>query len=123
MNRISSKVMTLIACGAMALTGVVGSAAPSMGGTVRVRATDARTWSPATKEVPRGTKVVWRNPSDDNHNVVSYKGAWSKASGLPEGGSTSFTFKKTGTFKYRCTLHSKLSDGKCQGMCGKIVVR
>ena len=116
------RVIGLGATAVLALLGQAAAPAPVLGGAVTVKATGNDTWSPAGKTVPKGTKVVWKNPSGDNHNVTSYRGAWSKSSALAEGGSTSFRFGKSGTFKYRCTLHSKMEGTKCDGMCGKIVV-
>lgn len=116
----------VVALGTSAVLSVVGlgvASAPSLAGSVRVKATGSDRWNPAAKTVAKGSKVVWKNPTDDDHNVKAYQGPWSKASSLPEGGSTSFKFRKAGTHKYRCTLHSSLKDGKCEGMCGKIVVR
>lgn len=116
----------LVAVGATAAFGLVGqlaAPAPVFGGAAAVKATDNDSWSPASKSVGKGTKVVWKNPSGDDHNVVSYSGAWSKSSSLPEGGKTSFKFGKKGTFKYRCSIHSKMEGAKCDGMCGKIVVK
>ena len=118
------KRVTAIAMGAVvAAVGVGMAAAPTLAASTTVKATGNDTWSPSSKTVSKGTKVVWKNPSDDDHNVVSYKGSWSKSSSLAEGGSTSYAFRKGGTFKYRCSLHSSLNDGKCEGMCGKVVVR
>ena len=41
---------------------------------------------------------------------------------LAPGERTTQTFRKAGTFKYRCTVtgHSSVSDGRCVGMCGKV---
>ena len=117
------KLLAVVASGVMAAAGMVAASAPSLGATTTVKATGSDAWSPVSKTVAAGTKVVWKNPTDDDHNVTAYKGRWSKKSALGEGASTSFTFRRAGTYKYRCTLHSKLSDGKCQGMCGKIVAR
>ena len=114
----------LVALAATAAIGLLGQVAtPALGGTVAVKATDNDSWSPSGKTVAKGTKVVWKNPSGDSHNLVSYRGAWSKSSSLPEGGSTSYKFGKAGTYKYRCSIHSKMEGTKCDGMCGKIVVR
>ena len=107
---------------AMAGTSLFVFAGPSMGAATTVKATD-RSYSPGSKSVSKGTKVVWKNADDERHNVTSYKGAWSKNSDLPEGSKTAFTFRKKGTYKYRCTLHSKLDDGQCEGMCGSVSVR
>ena len=95
--------------------------APSGAGTVRVKATDNRTFSPATKSVARGTKVVWKNPSGDNHNVSAYSSNWSYSTDISDG-PASRVFRARGTYKYRCTLHSRLENGRCEGMCGTIKV-
>ena len=121
--QVRKKFVVIAASAVLAAVGLGTAAAPTFAASTTVKATGNDTWSPSSKTVSKGTKVVWKNPSDDDHNVVSYKGAWSKSSSLAEGGSTSFAFRKGGTFKYRCTLHSSLNDGKCQGMCGKVVVR
>jgi plastocyanin len=79
-------------------------------------------WRPASLSVAKGSKVVWRMV-DGTHNVTATSNNWNKSSGnLAQGARTGFTFKKNGTFKYRCTLHSTLSNGKCSGMCGKVIV-
>lgn len=98
------------------------SAVPSMAAGKTVRATENDTFSPASTSVAKGTKVTWRNPSGDDHNVTAY-GNWSYAASLDEGQSAARKFTKAGTYKYRCTLHSSLTNGKCEGMCGKIVVK
>ncbi|MEA2579155.1 MAG: Copper binding protein plastocyanin/azurin family [Actinomycetota bacterium] len=87
-----------------------------------IKATSTRHWNPASATVSKGTKVVWKNPTTLTHTVTAYKGNWSKNATLSSGGHTSFLFSNTGTFKYRCTIHSTLSNGVCSGMCGKVVV-
>ena len=103
---------------------LAGSTAPAAGAAAAatVKATGNKSWSPKTKSVSRGTKVVWKNPSSDSHNLVAYRGGWSKSSSLPEGGKTSYKFNKSGTYRYRCTIHSDLDGSKCDGMCGKVKV-
>jgi plastocyanin len=91
---------------------------------VRAKEVSANTyrWRPASLSVAKGSKVVWRMV-DGTHNVTATSNNWSKSTGsLVQGSKTAFTFKKNGTFKYRCTLHSTLNNGKCSGMCGKVVV-
>jgi plastocyanin len=70
---------------------------------------------------PVQSRVVWRMV-DGTHSVPSIGTNWSKSSGNIEGGRTAHMCKQQGTFRYRCTLHSSLSSGKCSGMCGRIVV-
>ena len=57
--------------------------------------------------------------------VVAYpvSARWSFSGSLPEGSSVNRTFNRVGTFRYYCTIHGSVSDGKCSGMCGCIEVR
>ena len=89
---------------------------------VRIRATDSRTWSPNFKHVEPGTKVVWKNPTSRRHTLTAWGGNWSKSAILAPGTSTSKTFRREGQFPFRCTIHSTLSNGECNGMCGLIHV-
>lgn len=116
--RIAVSVAVLLV--AVLLLGSVASAA-----TFRVRAkfTDnGYRWRPKTLSVPTGSRVVWRMV-EGTHNVTSISNNWTKQSGnIGPGGTTAFTFDAGGTYRYRCTLHSTLSDGTCNGMCGRVVV-
>ena len=79
-------------------------------------------WRPARLSVPVGSKVVWKFV-EGNHNVRATSSNWSKATDtLPEGSKTGFTFNRSGTYRYRCTLHSLVVDGVCNGMCGRGIV-
>lgn len=78
-------------------------------------------WRPKVTDISSGTKVTWKAVSG-SHTVTAYKGSWSKNTSISQGQSTSFTFKKSGVYKFRCTIHSTLSNGVCTGMCGKVVV-
>lgn len=63
-------------------------------------------YRPATRAVPVGTTVVWRNSSIDEtpHAVVASDGSF--ASGLLAPGETfSHTFAAPGRYEYSCTLH------------------
>jgi len=80
-------------------------------------------WQPGITSVVHGTKVTWKAVSG-SHTVTSISKNWSKNSSLSAGGSTSFTFKTAGTYRFRCTIHSTYDSAtkKCSGMCGKVVV-
>ena len=78
-------------------------------------------WKPHKVSVAKGTKVVWKAVSG-THTVTAYSKNWSKNTTISQGSTTSFTFKKAGTYKFRCTIHSTLVNGVCSGMCGKVVV-
>lgn len=71
-------------------------------------------FSPKKLTIKIGTKITWTNPSDTDHNVTSTTKGWTFAKDLTLGGTVSHTFKKTGTFRYQCTLHP--------GMTAKIIV-
>ena len=108
---------------AVALGAVAAMPATSQGGTFTVKATGSKTWNPASLSVSKGSRVVWKNPDDADHTVTAYGRGWSKNVRLDQGESTSFRFRRSRTYKYRCTLHSKLENGRCDGMCGKVRVR
>jgi plastocyanin len=119
-NRHRGAIVAVAALATLMALSTVTSAA-----TFRVRAKDTDAgfrWRPKTLTVPVQSRVVWRIV-DGTHNVTSIGSNWSKSSGnIGEGGKTAHTFTKKGTFRYRCTLHSSLSNGKCSGMCGRVVV-
>lgn len=98
-------------------------AAPALAAPVRVRATDNNTWSPFEQESSRGQRVVWKNPTTRKHTVTSYGSNWSKDVVIRPGERTRKAFKRTGTFRYRCRIHSHLDGSDCHGMCGRIRVR
>jgi len=88
---------------------------------VVVKGTSGNRWKPNSVSVATGTKVVWKAVTG-SHTVTAYKGNWSKNTTIAQGTSTSFTFKSTGVYKFRCRFHSSVVNGKCSGMCGKVVV-
>lgn len=106
---------------AFAMSGALVLAfSPSAQAAEVVRATNFR-FRPKSLDVARGTKVVWRGV-EGSHTVTAYKGRWDKNTVIDAGERTSFTFDRTGRYKYRCRFHSTLVDGNCSGMCGKVVV-
>ena len=84
---------------------------------------DGYKWKPVSTSIVHGTKVTWKSVTG-SHNVTSISKNWSKSSLLSAGGTTSFTFKTAGTYRFRCTFHSSINPTtkKCTGMCGKVVV-
>ena len=98
---------------------VMGQALPA-GASVLVRA-KCDVFDPVKVSVQHGTKVVWKGVCG-THTVTAYGANWSKDVTIGQGQTTSKTFKRVGLFKYRCRLHSSLTNGLCAGMCGKIRV-
>ena len=104
-----------------ALAIVLAAAVPSEGAfLVRATSTGDR-FLPARAGVDRGTRVTWR-AIGGTHTVTAYGGGWSKDTRITAGSQTGFTFRERGTYRYRCRLHSFLSSGVCNGMCGRVRV-
>jgi plastocyanin len=96
---------------ALAAAGAVAAlAVPSFAATKGVSVKDDF-FSAKKITVSKGTTVKWTWKGDNPHNVVG-KGF---NSGVKTSGTFSRKFKKAGTFKYRCTIHS--------GMKGTVVVK
>lgn len=102
--------------------GHAASPANGRAGSKSVSATGSA-WSPSSLTVSRGTRVTWKNPTSEVHNVVAYGGTWTFNKTITAGHSVGFGFSNAGTFLFRCTLHSYVSGGVCHGMCGRVVVR
>jgi plastocyanin len=102
-------------------TGLVLSFAGTANARERVRATDNQ-FRPARVAVSIDEKVIWRNTGSRAHTVTAYGGNWSKDSTIFSGDRTSRRFAEAGVYKYRCTFHSNLDGGQCNGMCGRVTV-
>ena len=75
---------------------------------------DNFSFGPATLTVPSNTTVTWVNRDDVPHVIASDEGKF-KSKALDTDEKYSFTFTKTGTYSYYCSIHPK--------MVGKIVVQ
>src|SRR5437879_2401066 len=62
-------------------------------------------FSPATLTVAMGSNVTWTNDDSTGHTVTSDTGAWPDSGVLAQGKAFSFTFNKTATFAYHCSIH------------------
>ena len=71
-------------------------------------------FGPQTLTVPVGTTVTWTNKDDIPHTSVSTDGVF-KSKVMDTDEKFSYTFTKTGTYSYYCSVHPK--------MTGKIVVQ
>jgi plastocyanin len=77
---------------------------------------DNFSFGPATLTVPVGTTVTWINRDDIPHTVVSTDDPKVfKSKVLDTDEQFSFTFTKTGTYPYFCSVHPK--------MTGKVIVQ
>jgi plastocyanin len=102
------------------------SASPDRGATPTIRGVgslySSPRWSPKRVGIEERSRVKWLAVSDD-HNLSAYGGNWAFNRPLPEGASVTRRFADSGTYLFRCRIHSTLANGRCQGMCGKVVVR
>lgn len=80
-------------------------------------------WHPEARRIEPGDKIVWANATGTRHTVTAYKGKWDKDASIEPEGKTAAKFPRAGTYRFRCTLHSTLTDGVCDGMCGTVKVR
>jgi hypothetical protein len=108
---------------------VLGNASPVFADTFVVRAvrtSDGWRWRDASGDkhtyIDPGDYIRWRNPTTQTHNVRAYGGNWSYSRTLEAGESARRQFNNSGTYKYRCTIHSSLVNGRCSGQCGVVHV-
>lgn len=62
-------------------------------------------FNPGQASVSKDTAVVWLNGDATPHTIVSDDGVAIKSSEIKQGESFAFTFTKTGTFSYHCSIH------------------
>ena len=95
----------------LATAGVIlAVAAPALAANKTVKVADD-VFRAKTVTINKGNTVTWRWVGDNPHNV-KFKGFSSK---VQVNGTYKHTFRKRGTFRYVCTIHS--------GMTGKVIVQ
>ena len=107
--------IAVIAVFAFALVVPTASAEQPLGTTEthRVRMVDGNAFRPRSITISRGDRVRWVNRAGVTHTTTSNRGLWNET--LQPGERFSRRFRRAGTFRYQCTIHS--------GMTGTIVVR
>jgi plastocyanin len=65
-------------------------------------------FSPANLTVAKGTKVTWKFEDSAAHTVKADDGSFTSPA-LANGKTYSYTFTKTGTFKYICSIHQYMT--------------
>jgi plastocyanin len=67
-------------------------------------------FEPSTLTVKTGTVVTWINQDGAPHTVVSDSGSPAAFSSdqFPNGASYSFTFTRSGTYPYHCSIHPSM---------------
>ena len=61
-------------------------------------------FTPLTMTVHKGDTVVWRDKTTVAHTVTFNNGSYNKT--VQPGGSVKRVFRKRGTFKYHCSIHT-----------------
>lgn len=107
---------------AAALPHVFGGASPDAGRATKIVRAIVAHWSPGTVRISPGDRIRWKGVSG-THTVTAYGRGWRFDRSLAQGATVGRTFRRAGVFRFRCVIHSALTDGRCSGMCGKVVVR
>ena len=109
--------LLLAACGGGNSPPAAATSAPANpstgGGTQEVKIVNF-TFTPGTITVAVGTTVKWTNQDPTVHTVTADDGSFDSGQ-MGQGATFSFTFKKAGTFSYKCSNHPE--------MLGKVVVQ
>jgi plastocyanin len=111
-----------ILVGGLSAALLVTSAGVGVAKTYTVKATSSDTWKKVHTYIGKGDSVSWKNPDSETHDLTAYGGGWKMSEQLPPGASAKKRFKKKGTFRYRCVIHSGIVGGACKGMCGFVHV-
>lgn len=79
-------------------------------------------FTPTTAKAEPGHEVTWTwtcaySSCPGTHNVTAYEGATFASGNLSYPASYTATMPSVTTVRYRCTIHSTLSGGRCTGMC------
>jgi plastocyanin len=115
-------VAVMLAAGSMILV-----AAPASAREV-IKARSGNSWT-GNIVAQVGEKVIWTNPTFQNHNVKSYNQGkkWRLRRTLLQisnGNQVTRKFRKRGKYFFRCTLHSTPNgNGGFNGMIGIVRVR
>ena len=70
---------------------------------------DNFSFNPPTITIPAGTQVIWTNQDDIPHTVVSDDKTTFKSRALDTDEKFSFTFTKSGTYEYFCSIHPHMT--------------
>jgi plastocyanin len=123
-------VLALVA-GSLAIAAPAANAAPTY--TVKAKTGDrwsgTRPWPYITHAAKPGAKVIiqWKNPTTRRHDVKSLNIGkdWTMATKNLRPRNKNVvrrTFRRTGRYYFRCTIHSAKVGGEWRGMVGQVHV-
>jgi len=84
------------------------TATPANSPTANTITIQGSSFNPSTITVAKGDTVTWVNNDTYTHHVASDTAGTFDLGDQPNGASTSYTFDKSGTFKYHCTIHTSM---------------
>jgi len=116
-NHLATRVLAVVALGAIALTALACGSARGSAGPVQtneVTMPKSYRFSPETIEVAVRATVTWRNQDNFTHSVKLRDGGEPDHIVKP-GESVSITFSRPGTYAYECSLHP-------QNMRGTVII-
>ncbi len=115
-------VVLIVAVGGLSLVGCSSSSKKSSSTTAAASATTKGSggnnvqikgfaFGPRSLAVKTGTKVTWTNNDSADHTVTADKSdpATFDSGHLGSGKSFAFTFTKSGTYKYVCSIHKSMT--------------
>ena len=108
--------------GGVATALLVSMTGTGLAKTYTVKATSSDAWKKVHTYIGKGDTVKWKNPDSEMHDLTAYGGGWKMSEELQPGDTAKKRFKKKGTFRYRCVIHSGIVSGACKGMCGFVHV-
>jgi plastocyanin len=103
----ASSPMASMSMGDMPMDSTPTSGASQASGTAMVDIKNFA-FSPKDLTVTKGTKVTWKFEDSAAHTVKADDGSFTSPA-LSNGKTFSYTFTKTGTFKYICSIHQYMT--------------
>ncbi len=107
---------TLVAPTSTPVPLLTSTAQPPAGSvTVHAKQVNGRyVFGPVKTRIRVGQTVIWKNATSASHTVTSTTKSWKYDKKLNPGSSLRYTFKKRGTYHYKCSYHP--------GMVGTVIV-
>jgi len=106
------RIVMALALGCVFLTGIQKGLATRAAGNApsKVEITiDNFSFTPSSVTVAPGTTVTWINKDDVPHTVVSDDKTTFRSKALDTDEQFSYTFTKTGTYGYFCSVHPRMT--------------